>query len=63
MQYSGLLDLYQKAKEEAIAILKSSYMCGVLDERNEWYKKINDLAEEMNKDGSMYWARRLRELL
>ncbi len=34
---------------EANAISKASYMAGVLDERNEWYKKINKKIEELTK--------------
>ena len=42
-----LLKLYEDKKEEAIAIGKSSYMVGVFDERNEWYKKINEEIKEL----------------
>ena len=48
--------------EEANAISKASYMAGVLDERNQWYKKINekieDLEQEKKADGLDYdWLR------
>lgn len=35
--------------EEANAISKASYMAGVLDERSQWYKKINEKIEEYKK--------------
>lgn len=37
------------SEEEANAISKSSYMAGVLDERSQWYKKINEKIEEYKK--------------
>ena len=36
-------------KEEIIDIGKSSYMVGVLDERNEWHKKINKEIQVLEK--------------
>ena len=32
--------------EDANAISKASYMAGVLDERSQWYKKINEISKE-----------------
>jgi hypothetical protein len=36
-------------KEEIYSIAKTNYTVGVLDERNKWYKKINEKIEEYKK--------------
>lgn len=44
-----ILKLYEDKKEEIYAIAKTNYTVGVLEERNEWYKKINEKIEILEK--------------
>jgi lipid II:glycine glycyltransferase (peptidoglycan interpeptide bridge formation enzyme) len=59
----ALLNLIEKQqkeiedlKENNTAISKASYMAGVLDERSQWYKKINEKIEDLqhNNNGDDY---------
>ena len=51
-----LLDLYSNKKEEAIAIARANYDVGMLEERSQWYKKINEKIEDLqhNNNGDNY---------
>lgn len=45
-----LLDLYSNKKEEMYAIAKANYDVGMLEERSQWYKKINKKREKINEE-------------
>lgn len=44
-------------KEEIYAIAKTNYTVGVLEERNEWYKKINEMIKKYEKIDKEEYAR------
>ena len=46
----GILKLYEDKKEEAIAIARANYILGQTDERSQWYKKINEKIEYIEKE-------------
>ena len=47
---ADLLKLYNSKKEEMYAIAKTNYMVGVLEERSQWYKKINEKYKELTQE-------------
>ena len=42
----GNLDVIEDKKEEMYSIAKANYDVGMLEERSQWYKKINEKIEE-----------------
>jgi len=41
-----LIKRYKETKEEMYAIAKANYDVGMLEERSQWYKKINEISSE-----------------
>lgn len=46
----GNLDVVEDKKEEMYVIGKTNYTIGMLDERSQWYKKINEKIKEFKKE-------------
>lgn len=60
---ADLLKLYNSKKEEMYAIAKTNYMVGVLEERSQWYKKINEKIKLYENEGMLEIKAVLQELI
>ena len=45
-----ILKLYDDKKEEIYTIAKTNYTVGVLEERNEWFNRINKKFKELTQE-------------